>query len=65
MCIRDRVSTASTELVKPASVPIETEIVETETVETETDDAPATSSGANAEDILAMIRDRAKTKDTA
>ena len=59
------VSTASTESVKPASVPIETEIVETETVETATDDAPATSSGANAEDILAMIRDRAKTKDTA
>ena len=53
------VATVSTESVKPASVPIETEIVETAT-----DNASATSSGANAEDILAMIRDRAKTKDT-
>jgi hypothetical protein len=54
------VSTVSTESVKPASVPIETEIVETVT-----DEASTTSSSANAEDILAMIRDRAKAKDTA
>jgi len=54
------VSTVSTESVKPASVPIETDIVETAT-----DDESATSNGKNAEDILAMIRDRAKAKDTA
>jgi hypothetical protein len=54
------VSTESTESVKSASVPIETEVVETTA-----NDASTDSSSASAEDILAMIRDRAKAKDTA
>jgi len=54
------VSTEGTVSAKPASVPIETEVVKTTT-----DDTSTNSGSADAQDILAMIRDRAKAKDTA